>query len=402
MKKFVYALAGVLALTFASCSSDDDEPKMKNTVEISCEEGTLYDSDTTGKTVTVTLASTESKDITVNLALSGDDADAFELTSSSVTIAAGDKTGTTTLRAKETAMLTGNETITITVASASDADLNYTTATTTVNASPAISVSDLTEAQQALLVAWKEKYGIDVRSMLGLLDVNTSVTFSEDDKYTYNDGEDTKTLTGQTAVTISDNATESNIVLKMTANPMGMGDFIYNMFKAVTVDDAEYWQLDPINAAILEQYPLTGKETFDVTLDNIVVNPTTKTLDFTGATVDAYGEEITGVPFAYVYSAYENLKTKAASGSMLTVDEGESKAEYTLSEILSQYQTLNPDAYLGISDITEDQYYYDPSNWIKASATFDLDKKTMNFAFPWDFSGLYDYLKINVSYTLND
>jgi len=401
MKKFVYALAGVLALTFVSCSSDDNEPKMKNTVEISCEEGTLYDSDTTGKTVTVTLASTESSDVTVSLKLTGDDANAFELSPTDVTISAGSKTATSTLRAKADAVLSGNETLTVTVDSIIGTNFNNTKTSVTVNASPAISVSDLTEAQLNLVSVWKTKFGIDVRSMLGLLDASTTVSFSEDDKYYYNDGEDTKKITGQTAVTISDNATESNIVLKMTANPMGMGDFIYNMFKAITVDDAEYWQLDPINAAILEQYPLTGKETFDVTLDNIVVNVEKKTLDFTGATVDAYGEEITGVPFAYVYSAYESLKTKAASGSTLTVDEGESKAEYTLSEILSQYQTLNPDAYLGITDITEDQYYYDPSNWIEANATFDLDKKTMNFAFPWDFSGLYDYLKVNVTYTLH-
>jgi hypothetical protein len=400
MKKLIIAIMGVFTLVFTSCSSSDDEPKMKNATEFVSEGKTLYDNDTEGVALTLNLASAVEDNVTIGLSLTGDDASAFELSPASLTIAKGTKSATFVIKAKSTAMLTKNETLTVGISSSSDDNL-ITTATATVNAAPALTVANLTDDQLKLIAGYKEKYGIDIRPMLGLLDVKTTVTFNTEDKSTYNDGKDTRTLTGQTAITLSDNATAEKIVLKMTGNPMGMTDFMYTMLKKSTTEDVwSAWGADPINAAIMAAYPLTGKETFDVTLDNITVDPTTKKISFVGATTDAYGSQIQAVPFVFAYSAYERLKTEAANGAKIQVGEGETTAEYSLKELIGTYSTLNPKAYLTYSDISADNYKYTPSNWIAASAVFNLDDKTMSFDFPWDFYGLYDYLKINVNYTL--
>ena len=392
----MFAFLGMVSLMLAACSDNDEEPGIKNFWTLTKESKTLYDNDTEGVELTVTLAYTAEGDITLVPTLSGDVEylEAFELSTSSVVIAKGQKTASFRVRAKENKVI--SKTGSLTVGFEELSDLNSGEAIN-VSVAPIFEV-ELTEAQMQLVRKWQEKYGIDVRQFIGNLAVKTTVTFGDDDKDQFNLGETTASFEGDvTAVTISENATEDNIMLKMVSNPLGMTSFIRNMYAAVTIDDEEYWQQNPYAQAML---PLVADKTdmgaFMVSLDNIVINPDTKTIEFVGANDD----EINIVPFEYDYPAWNALKKMAEDGETVTVNEGDTDAEYAISELIGSDGTLDPYYYLGNTDVTTDEY--GGTNFVAPTANFNDD--SMTFQFSWDFgagSWLYDYVKVAVSYTLN-
>lgn len=390
------ACLGMVSLMLAACSDNGEERGIKNFWTLTKESKTLYDTDTEGVELTVTLAYTAEGDITLVPTMSGDVEylEAFELSNSSVVIAKGQKTASFRVRAKENKVI--SKTGSLTVGFEELSDLNSGEAIN-VSVAPNFEV-ELTEAQMQLVRKWQEKYGIDVRQFIGNLAVKTTVTFGDDDKDQFNLGETTASFEGDvTAVTISENATEDNIVLKMVSNPLGMTSFIRNMYAAVTIDDEEYWQQNPYAQALL---PLvadkTDMGTFMVSLDNIVINPETKTIEFVGENDD----EINIVPFEYDYPAWNALKKMAEDGETVTVNEGDTDAEYAISELIGSDGTLDPYHYLGNTDVTTDEY--GGTNFVAPTANFNDD--SMTFQFSWDFgagSWLYDYVKVAVSYTLN-
>ncbi len=400
MKKIMLAFIGILSLTFVSCSKDDNEEKSQitNFWTLSKENKTLYDNDTEGVKLTVTLAYTPESDITLTPSMTGDQAclEAFELSTKSVKIAKGTKTAEFAVRAKANKMLSAKGSLTIGFEDLPNMNRGETL---TVSAEPKISV-ELTEGQMKMVSKWQEKFGIDMRQFLGALKVKTTITFGDDDKAQFNNGENQVVFENDPGiVTVSDEGTDDQIVLCMSTNPMGMVPFMRNMFEAVTLKDETYWQANPYAQALL---PLVKDKTdinnFVAMLDNIVVDPAKKTLAFV-----APNEEGTMlVPFVYSYPAWEALVQMAAEGKEVEVDEGESSATYPISDLLNSDGTLNPYYYLGNSDVSED--VYGGSNFIEPAGTFNLSDNTMTFSFSWDFgagSWLYDYVKVNVVYTLN-
>lgn len=405
MKKILFALMGMVALALTSCSDDDNEKgdDIQNFWTLTLENKDLYDTDTEGVKVTVTLAYTAAQDFTLTPLLVADEAleGAFEVNPGTVTIATGEKTAEFYVRATGNKVVSEAGSIRVSLDSADGLRAGDGL---TIHVSPSVKV-ELNDRQKALVETWLTNYGFDVRPFLGNLTVRTSINFSDDDKAQFNDNNNELTYAdGISAITISDQATEEKIVLKMMSNPMGMQAFIRNMFGAVTVYDEEYWQEYPVAQALLTLVDDTDPATMTVTLDGIVLDPATGSLDFTTVVVDDYDEEITIVPFTYDYPAWNILKQKAEAGEEVEVDEYETMVSYPVAELIEQDGTLNPEFYLGNSNIATDVYEHEPSNFTAPVAAFNLENGTMTFSFAWDFgagSWLYDYVNVNVTYTLN-
>ncbi len=394
------------AFVFASCSDDDDEKEMTNYVQLSVDgDPTLYEDATEGITVTVTLARAVEQQSTITLSISGDDKGAVKLSSNTVTFAAGEKTATVELLSNNANVLAVNEVVYIEVTGFSDSNMQVLEGNqVSVTVKPAASVPELTAEQLALIDGYKESLGIDLTKVLGIVDVTTVITFGNDDKETENNGEDTRTLTGKSIITLSEHATADKPVLKITSNPMGMGSFIYEKYRRCTVEDDEYYLQMPVQAALINAVNYNfATETFDVTLDDLTLN-TDGTISFTKVVTDEYDEEITKVPFAYTYSLWTRLQQLAESGAEVAVNEGETDVNYSVSDLLEQYNPFNPDAVLGNSDIATDTYMHDPSNYTSPTSSYDLTDGSMKFEFSWDYGAgaiLYDYIRVNVTYTLH-
>ena len=397
MKKILLALMGIVALTLASCSSDSsNDGGIQNFWTLTKENKTLYDDDTEGVKVTVTLAYTATENITLTPVMSSENEtvlDAFEFSQPTITIAKGEKSATFLVRATGKKMLSTTQTLAISFQDVSGLRKGEVLS---ITAEPNIDV-EITEEQKELAEYWMNTLGFDVRPFLGQLAVNTTITLSDDDK-TEQGYEENSLIYNKdfSAITISDKATKDNIVLKMTVNPMGMQAFIQEAFGITT----PYFEGYPIYDALVALMGTPDPSTLKVVLDNIVVDPITQTLDFTATTED----EVTLVPFTYDFPAWNTLLQKAGNGEEIEVNEGETTVSYPLSDVLDQDGTFNPAHYLGNTNIASDEYYHEPSNFIEPTASYDLENNTITFNFAWDFGAgslLYDYVKINAIYTLN-
>lgn len=411
MKTIKITLMLMLCLIgLASCSdSSDDSEQMTNYVTLAASgESSMYEDDTTGINIQVTMAYSIDKDATITLALSGDNG-AVSLSPATVTIPAGEKTATVKLISNQQGILLSAENVNVTVASCSETNMKPIDASgITLTVRPAAAMPTLTEAQLALIQGYKDNLGIDLTRVLGVVDVNTTITFGNDDKDTQNGGEDTRVLSGKSVITLSDYATADTPVLKMITNPMGMESFMYEQIRSWVSENPDGYSLsnpeaNPYASAIFNviNYNL-ATETFSVVLDSITLNAD-GTLNFTKVVSDDYGDVTTTIPFSYDYSVWNRVNSMR--DQTVEVNEGETTASYTIGEILDTYGNyFYPASYLGNSDVATDVYGYEPSNFIEPSANADFDKGQMTFNFSWDYGQggiLYDYIRVNVVYTMH-
>lgn len=401
MKKIMFALMGVMSLMLVACGSDDNDggSSIKNFWTLTKESKTLYDNDTEGVQLTVTLAYTAEDDITLVPTLSGDGEylSAFELSTSTVVIKKGQKTANFSVRAKENEVISKNGALSVGFQALSS-----------LNAGEAVSVSvapkyevELTEAQMQLIRKWQEAYGIDVRRFIGSLGVESTVTFNTDDKDYYNNGEETSVFSDLCPVTISEKATEKDIVLRMEGNALGLRDFLYRMLQAQTSKDEDFWMSNTHNVDLLKAISFdSATEEFSVSLD-VTVDPKTKSIAFVSSIENPYGDIIANVPFEFSYTAWNRQKKMADEGGKFIMDNGEESAEeITMAEAIEQGITLNPAYYLVNSGIDEDQWEAEPSLYVKPTASYD--DTLMTFTFPWDFMNASGYEKVVVKISLNE
>lgn len=402
MKKTLFMFMALLSVmvAFTSCSSDDDNNSQTQSNGVSMTvsgSSSIAEDDTEGITVDVMLAYAPTSQQTITLSLTGNDNDVARIDPTVLTISAGQKTAQFKIFSNNKSLLLENCVLTVN-ATFSDSNMKLSGSAPQVTITPKAGMPALTDAQKQLIEGYKTKYGIDLTKVLGKIKVSSTVTFNDDDKATYNEGNDTKEYTGATIITLSDEATADKPVLKMTSNPMGLTTFLYDMLRKQTVDDNEYFMQMPYNSAVMAalNYDAT-KETFEVTLDGIAIDPTTGNLNFTAVRLNEYEEPITIVPFDYTYSVWERLKSKAEAGESVTVDDGEEQASYTLTELINDYGvTLNPSVYLGTTTI--DTNYWENNLYVTPSGKIDFKNGSMTFAFPWDFQQASGYERINVSY----
>lgn len=408
MKKFKFILMCMLAMLtgFSACSSSDDNDgkQMTNYVSISAAGNTIINEDDDEEVkFNILIGNTLTADATINLSLEGNDDNVATLTPSTIALKAGAKTASFTVKSNKKSLLKSDRVLTV-KATFSDANMKTDGKTITLTIKPDSDIPVLTAEQQKLIEGYKQNLNIDLTKILGKVKVATKVTFNNDDKIDINDNKDTRSFSGVTIITLSEKATADKPVLKMVSNAMGMAAFNYEMLRKRTVEDAENWTQMPYGMAVMENINYDyNKETFTMTLDGIEVNPADMTLKFTGSKVNVYDVEITTVPFDYTFSAWNRLKAIADANQSFVVDDGDTKTEVSVQDIIDGGGSLNPYSFFDNTDVVADGEETEYNTiYVAPTGKIDFTSGKMTFAFPWYLENTYGCQKVEATYTFGN
>lgn len=407
MKKITFMLMCMLAMLtgFSACSSDnnDGDKPMTNYVSISAEGNNIINEDDDEEVkFNILIGNTLTADATINLSLEGNDDNVATISPSTIALKAGAKTASFTVKSNKKSLLKSDRVLTI-KATFSDANMKTDGKAVTLTIKPDSDIPVLTAEQQKLIEGYKQNLNIDLTKILGKVKVETLVTFNDDDKIDINDNKETRSFSGVTIITLSEKATADKPVLKMVSNAMGMAAFNYEMLRKKTVEDTEYYTQTPYGQAVMENIKYDfNKETFTMTLDGIEVNAD-MTLSFTGKKTTIYEEEITTVPFDYTFSAWTRLKEMADAGKNFIVDDGDSKTETPVQDIIDGGGTLNPYAFFDNIDVVADAEKTEYKNiFVVPTGKIDFANGKMTFAFPWYLENAYGCQKVEATYTFGN
>ena len=325
------------------------------------------------------------------------------LTPSTIALKAGTKTASFTVKSNKKSLLKSDRVLTV-KATFSDANMKTDGKAVTLTIKPDSDIPVLTAEQQKLIEGYKQNLNIDLTKILGKVKVDTKVTFNDDDKIDINDNKDTRSFSGVTIITLSEKATADKPVLKMVSNAMGMAAFNYEMLRKKTVEDTENWTQMPYGKAVMENINYDyNKETFTMTLDGIEVNPADMTLKFTGSKVNVYEEEITTIPFDYTFSAWDRLKAMADANKSFVVDEGDTKTEVSVQDIIDGGGSLNPYIFFDNTDFIADGEETEYKNiYVVPTGKIDFTSGKMTFAFPWNLENTYGCQRVEATYTFGN
>ena len=407
MKKFKFILMCMLAMLtgFSACSSSDDNDgkQMTNYVSISAAGNNIINEDDDEEVkFNILIGNTLTADATISLSLEGNDDNVATLTSSTIALKAGAKTASFTVKSNKKSLLKSDRVLTI-KATFSDANMKTDGKAATLTIKPDSDIPVLTAEQQKLIEGYKQNLNIDLTKILGKVKVDTKVTFNDDDKIDINDNKDTRSFSGVTIITLSEKATADKPVLKMVSNAMGMAAFNYEILRKRTVEDTEIWTQMPYSKAVMDNINYNyNKETFTMTLDGIEVNPD-MSLKFTGSKVTVYDEEITTVPFDYTFSAWDRLKAKADANESFIVDDGETKTEVPVQEIIDGGGSLNPYTFFDNTDVIADGEETEYKTiYVAPTGKIDFTSGKMTFAFPWYLENTYGCQRVEATYTFGN
>ncbi len=409
MKKFKFMLMCMLAMLtgFSACSSSDDndgDKQMTNYVSISAAGNNIINEDDDEEVkFNILIGNTLTADATINLSLEGNDDNVATLTPSTIALKAGTKTASFTVKSNKKSLLKSDRVLTV-KATFSDANMKTDGKAVTLTIKPDSDIPVLTAEQQKLIEGYKQNLNIDLTKILGKVKVDTKVTFNDDDKIDINDNKDTRSFSGVTIITLSEKATADKPVLKMVSNAMGMAAFNYEMLRKKTVEDTENWTQMPYGKAVMENINYDyNKETFTMTLDGIEVNPADMTLKFTGSKVNVYEEEITTIPFDYTFSAWDRLKAMADANKSFVVDEGDTKTEVSVQDIIDGGGSLNPYIFFDNTDFIADGEETEYKNiYVVPTGKIDFTSGKMTFAFPWYLENTYGCQRVEATYTFGN
>lgn len=412
---FLLAILPIVALT--SCAGDDDKDKMTNYVQLSVNGSTsgattITEDATEPVVINVLLSYFVEETTTINFELTGNEGDILRLENNIIEIPANEKTAEIKVYSNNRNSLITEQSVGLIIASSSN-DKIVLSNPWTIKVRPASTMPELTDDQKAMIAGYKENLGIDLYRMLGKVSCTVKVSFpyvEGDDKDYFNDGEDSRTFTAESVITLSENATAEKPVLKMVSNPMGMDDFMFEMLRKNTTEDVyESWYYYPYSIAVMnaagyapgddDKYMIAATETFEMTLDNISIE--NGEITFVQEVEDSWGDMINSVPFEYNFSLWNKLQAK--SEEIVEVDEyGDGEmVEYTIGELFEYGASMDPKQYLMLSTITEDYFENEPSDWVEPSASYDFENGTFKFVFPFDMYNSYGYQNVEVTYTMN-
>lgn len=344
---------------------------------------TMNEAQTEALAIDVTLTTAPSADLTLDFEIEGIEG-VLSLQGTPLTIKAGEKTAQFSVVSNKAGIL--KETSVFKIQLAADSKLpegvSFTKAfTITVEPGP---TSSLTEEQKAIIAAYKEKSGIDLNKYIGLLNVSTVITGTDQES---KKPLDPVTVTGVTEITLGESSTADAPVLKMVSNPMGVQDKMYSVLRAVTVEDTEYWANEGLeyNWALMQtiSWNADSDETFSMSLDNISFD-SEGAISFLGTGYAQYGDEITIVPFSYSFSAYDRELAAIENHTWEPTEEG---AE----------ATANPAYHLNIDDIAKDAW--EGGNWIKPAASISEDGSLVFKFCIYMCDEDSDYTRIEASYS---
>lgn len=404
MKKITFMLFSMLTMltTLSSCSNDNEEPQMTNYVSIAVDGNSIInEDDDEGVKINIQLAYAPTSDATITLSLTGNDNNVATITPSTVNITAGSKTATATVKSNNKHSLSlpcvlGVE------ATFSGSNMKSDGKACSVTINPDSDIPELTDDQIALINGYKEKFNIDLTKLLGKVSVSTVITYNDDDKTeTFASDADSRTLTGTTIITLSSKATADKPVLKMTANAMGLAAFNYEWLRKKTVEDEEFFLQTPYGKAVIENIGYDyNKETFTMTLDGIEVNTSDMSLSFIGIKHTYMDEDVTTVPFDYTFSAWDRLLAKADAGESFIVDDGDTKSEVSVQDIIDGGGSINPYSFFDNTDIISDAEYTSyPNIYVTPNGKIDFTNGKMTFAFPWYMDNTYGCQRVEATYT---
>ena len=407
MKKITFMLMCMLAMLtgFSACSSsdNDDDKQMTNYVSISAEGNNIINEDDDDEVkFNILIGNTLTADATISLSLEGNDDNVATLTPTTISLKAGAKTASFTVKSNKKSLLKSDRVLTI-KATFSDANMKTDGKAATLTIKPDSDIPVLTAEQQKLIEGYKQNLNIDLTKILGKVKVDTKVTFNDDDKIDINDNKNTRSFSGVTIITLSEKATADKPVLKMVSNAMGMAAFNYEMLRKKTVEDTEYWTQMPYGKAVMENINYDyNKETFTMTLDGIEVNPD-MSLKFTGSKVNVYDKEITTVPFDYTFSAWNRLKAMADANESFVVDEGETKTKVPVQDIIDGGGSLNPYSFFDNTDVIADGEKTEYKNiYVAPTGKIDFTTGKMTFAFPWYLENTTGCQRVEATYTFGN
>lgn len=408
MKQFKFMLMCMLAMLtgFSACSSSDDndgDKQMTNYVSISAEGNNIINEDDDDEVkFNILIGNTLTADATISLSLEGNDDNVATLTPSTISLKAGAKTASFTVKSNKKSLLKSDRVLTV-KATFSDANMKTDGKAVTLTIKPDSDIPVLTAEQQKLIEGYKQNLNIDLTKILGKVKVDTKVTFNDDDKNDINDNKDTRSFSGVTIITLSEKATADKPVLKMVSNAMGMAAFNYEMLRKKTVEDTEFWTQMPFGRAVMENINYDyNKETFTMTLDGIEVNPN-MSLKFTGSKVNVLEEEITTVPFDYTFSAWNRLKAMADANESFVVDDGETKTNVSVQKIIEGGGSLNPYSFFDNTDVVADGEETEYKNiYVAPTGKIDFTTGKMTFAFPWYLENTYGCQRVEATYTFGN
>lgn len=362
-----------------------------NYIYLSTQEGktTLYETDSDPLVVEVMLTAALDEDLVLDFSLAGaEGVVSFEGTP--VTIKAGDKTASFNVVSNNANMLEAASNYTVGLAEDVVLPENVELKETLSFVVSPMTSEALTDAQKAVLEAYKASTGIDLSKYIGVVNVSTVITGTDPETY---EPLDPRTVKGKSLITVSESATAEAPVLKMLTNAMGIEDHMYQILRSVTVDADDYWYGEytlPCYETLMETlgWNKTSEEVFTMSLDGITF-AADKSVAFLGAGLSQYEDEITIVPFDYSFTAYEREIAALADGSL----DPSSDPDWAYDA------TANPYYHLNCDDITED--LYEGGNWIEASASVSETALTFTFC----VYGCYldgDYTRIVATYTPNN
>lgn len=407
MKKITFMLMCMLAMLtgFSACSSsdNDDDKQMTNYVSISAEGNNIINEDDDEEVkFNILIGNTLTADATISLSLEGNDDNVATLSSSTISLKAGAKTASFTVKSNKKSLLKSDRVLTV-KATFSDANMKTDGKAVTLTIKPDSDIPVLTAEQQKLIEGYKQNLNIDLTKILGKVKVETKVTFNDDDKIDINDNKDTRSFSGVTIITLSEKATADKPVLKMVSNAMGMAALNYEMLRKKTVEDTEYWTQMPYGKAVMEHINYDyKKEAFTMTLDGIEVN-TDMSLKFTGSKVNVLEEEITTVPFDYTFSAWDRLKAMADANQSFVVDDGDTRTEVPVQNIIDGGGSLNPYSFFDNTDVIADGEETEYKNiYVAPTGKIDFTTGKMTFAFPWYLENTNGCQRVEATYTFGN
>lgn len=423
-KYLASAAAILLACSAVSCKDDNgaDEPATKTHIYLGTTDGStsLAEDSEQPITVEVALSAAAKEALTLDFELIGDAAAALELDGNPVTIGKGETTGTFSVKSRQTGMLTEAATATFAI-NGLDASKYDLLENLTITVLPGAAAATLTPEQKALLDGYKETLGIDLYPWMGNVALTGSIEFPGSGTRDPFVAPATITLNGQTLFTLGADATEDTPALDMTANPMGMTEYLHKSFRQLTVEDKEYFDNADADYSVrlmrLLNWSDASAETFAVTLPGLKITslePATKkasvefvvegdnlVLDSNGNPIHddindfdlTYDFSYDRVPFEYSYTAWDR---------MLALIEGRNPdALELMSSMLS-----HPAQYLGISSVLTDDWEIDEEEdgvrnlYTEPKGEIDFANGTMTFEFPFDHADQYGYSRVKVVYSL--
>lgn len=257
---------------------------------------------------------------------------------------------------------------------------------------PNIATVALSEEKIRLLEIYKTK-GLDLYPLMGNKNLTGKINFPGGGSLISLIDKAEITLSGKTQITLSDLATAEQPVLKMVSNAMGIENYLYTLFRNLTIDDLEIWNsiskdAPPAPKKIMDLIKLSrnSAETFTVSLDAIKIDLNSKKVTFIHEYQDLRSDIlIQAVPFDFHYTAWDRLQKLIEAKNPIALENTE------------QGGSVNPRVYLNTEGILANEYT-DGINWTPSTAT--LTEQLLAFKFLLGHENMNDYIQVSVAYNL--